>query len=91
MREFMAWRDAHAKRGTKNVHDKQAGIAIGDEDVDDDDGIEEDGEEDKPEGEGADKDGNPGDESFAAEEEEVASRISHRKVRAKELPSIARL
>lgn len=104
MREFMAWKAAHSKRGTKNVEEKRAGITLDDEDVDDDDDIDveeagstADGDESiNGEGTTAYDAGVPGDEEIsgaaedremAAEEEEVARRMLHRKVRI--MPGVA--
>lgn len=85
--EFSKWRDAHSKRGTKSAEEKGAGIRLVDEDADDD---EFEGEEEGGDG-GGDEDGGEGkgDREWAAEEEEVASRMQHRKVRGASCLSMA--
>lgn len=94
MREYLAWKEAHS--GRKSSAEKHAGIQLDEDDVDeeDDDDLSGDNEDRGTDETGVIKGGedarekrgysgreNDGEQEWAVEEEEVAARIEHRRVR----------
>lgn len=84
MREFMAWKDAHSKWGSKFSDEKKAGVAVGDDDIDHDEEADDDNDSADDEDEG-EKARGLADRDWSLEEEEVAGRILHRQVSARQL------